>query len=132
VAKRLAYTTMPNLECRIFDTMNALSLGFDEKRLRTFAQECAKLRNEFAHYGGNRSKTTAYSDFISSVQKKNNALSPLYHALILIEIGLDPGVVRTWATDGPTAFRRNWYFAEAGLIDHVDPARQAQTAQPVP
>jgi hypothetical protein len=123
---------MPNLERRIFDTLNALSLGFDEKRLRTFAEECAKLRNEIAHYGGNRRKTTAYSDFISSVQKKNNALGPLYHALILIEIGLDPAAVRAWAMESPLAFRRNWYFAEAGLVDHVDPNGQPQNVKAAP
>lgn len=117
VAERLAYTTMPNLEQRIFETLNALPLGFDKKRLRTFAEECAKLRNDLAHYGGHRSKTTAYTDFVSSLQKKINAISPLYHALILIEIGLDPNAVRTWATESLPAFRRRWYFAEAGLMD---------------
>jgi len=60
--------------------------------------------------------------------KKNYALAPLYHALILVEIGLDPDTVRGWATDSPPAFRRNWYFAEAGLADHVDPHIRGQGA----
>jgi hypothetical protein len=132
VANRLAYTTTPNLERRIFGTLNALSLGFEEKRLRAFAEDCAKLRNELSHYGGNRSKTTSYSDFISSVQKKNNALGPLSHALALTEIGLDPAAVRAWAVERPPAFRRNWYFAEAGLIDHVDPNDRSSGAKAAP
>jgi hypothetical protein len=122
----------PNLSRRIFDTFNALSLGFDKKRLSDFADDCARLRNDLAHYGGNRSKTTTYSDFISAVQKKNNALRPLCHALILIEIGLDPAAVRAWAVEQPQAFRRNWYFAEVGLIDHADPSDQSQRAKSVP
>jgi hypothetical protein len=129
VADRLAYTTMPNLEQRLFETLNALPLVFDKKRLRTFAIDCAKLGNELSHYGGHRSKTAAYSDFLTSVQKKINAISPLYHALILIEIGLDPDVVRTWATESPPAFRRRWYFAEAGLMDHVEVNNQPQNAK---
>jgi hypothetical protein len=121
VTNRLAYTTLPNLENRIFEAVEALSLGFEKKRLRAFAEDCAKLRNDLAHYGGNRSKTTGYSDFVTSVMKKNNALGPLCHALALTEIGLDPAAVRTWTVDGPPAFRRRWYFAEVGLMDHADP-----------
>lgn len=128
VANRLAYTTLPNLENRIFEAVNALSLGFDEKRLRAFAGDCAKLRNDLAHYGGNRSKTTGYSDFVSSMMKKNNALAPLCHALALTEIGLDPATVRAWAVDGPPAFRRKWYFAEAGLMNYADPNARTQGA----
>jgi hypothetical protein len=127
VGDRLAYTTLPNLEKRIFDILEALPLGFEKSRLRTFAHECAKLRNELAH-GGHRDKGTKYSDFITAVMKKNYALAPLYHALILVEIGLDPDTVRGWATDSPPAFRRNWYFAEAGLADHVDPHIRGQGA----
>jgi hypothetical protein len=121
VANRLSYTTLPNLENRIFEAIEALSLGLDQKRLRAFAEDCAKLRNDLAHYGGSRNKTTGYSEFVTSVMKKNNALGPLCHALALTEIGLDPATVRTWAVDGPPAFRRRWYFAEVGLIDYADP-----------
>src|ERR1700694_1837974 len=80
VTNRLAYTTLPNLENRIFEAGNAQWLGFVKRRLRAFAEDCAKLRNDLAHYGGNRSKTTGYSKFVTSVMKKNNALGPLCHA----------------------------------------------------
>jgi ApeA N-terminal domain 1 len=124
VRKGLESRILPNLARRIFDALNALPLGFDQKRLRAFADDCAKLRNELAHYGGHRGKTTAYSDFISSVQKKNHALAALYHALVLFEIGLDPTVIRDWAVERPPSFLRTWYFAEVGLIDHADPSDQ--------
>jgi ApeA N-terminal domain 1 len=125
---RLRLAILPNLEDRIFEAVNALALGFDKERLKNFAKDCAKLRNDLAHYGGNRSKTTGYSDFISSVIKKNNALGPLCHAIALTEIGLDPAAVRAWAVESPPAFRRNWYFAEVGLIDHADPNARSQAA----
>jgi hypothetical protein len=122
----------PNLSDRIFGTFNALSLGFDEKRLRDFADDCARLRNDLAHYGGNRRKTVPYSDFLSSVQKKNNALRPLYHTFVLMEIGLDPADVRAWAVERPQAYLRNWYFAEVGLIDHPDSNSQSAGSTTVP
>jgi ApeA N-terminal domain 1 len=125
---RLARAILPRLENRIFEALDALSLGFDEKRLRAFAGDCAKLRNDLAHYGGNRSKTIGYSEFVTSVMKKNNALSPLCHALALTEIGLDPVTVRTWTVDGSPAFRRRWYLAEAGLMDHADPNHRSPAA----
>jgi hypothetical protein len=125
---RLALAILPNLENRIFEAVNALALGFDEERLRGFAKDCANLRNDLAHYGGNRSRTAGYSDFISAVIKKNNVLGPLCHALALTEIGLDPAAVRAWAVESPPAFRRNWYFAEVGLIDHADPNVRSQNA----
>lgn len=115
-----------------FGTFNALSLGFDEKRLRDFADDCARLRNDLAHYGGNRRKTVPYSDFLSSVQKKNNALRPLYHTLVLMEIGLDPADVRAWAVERPQAYLRNWYFAEVGLIDHPNSNSQSAGSTTVP
>src|SRR5258708_22399547 len=37
---------------RIFASLNIPPLGLDPKRLRLFAGECAKLRNDLAHYGG--------------------------------------------------------------------------------
>src|SRR5258708_27953022 len=39
---------------RIFASLNIPPLGLDPKRLRLFAGECAKLRNDLAHYGGHR------------------------------------------------------------------------------
>jgi hypothetical protein len=125
---RLALALLPSLENRIFEAVNALALGFGEERLKSFSKDCAKLRNDLAHYGGSRSRTTGYSDFISSVIKKNNALGSLCHALALTEIGLDPAAVRAWAVESPAAFRRNWYFAEAGLMEHVDARSQGATA----
>jgi hypothetical protein len=116
---RLYPTTIPNLQNRLVEIVNVLSLGFKKERVIQFAMECAQLRNDLAH-GGHQDRTIPYSDFISSVQKKNNALSALYHASLLLEIGLDPGVVRSWVIDSPPAFRRRWAFAEAGLIEHGD------------
>ena len=94
---QLTGAILPRLEARIFEAINALLLGFDEGRLKRFARDCAKLRNDLAHYGGDRDRAMPYTDFVSLVMKKNNALRPLCHALVLTEIGLDPAEVRAWA-----------------------------------
>lgn len=130
---QLTGAILPRLEARIFEAINALLLGFDEGRLKRFARDCAKLRNDLAHYGGDRDRAMPYTDFVSLVMKKNNALRPLCHALVLTEIGLDPAEVRAWAVESGPAFRRNWYFAEVGLIDHADPngpSARAKTVSP--
>jgi hypothetical protein len=114
VADRLYHTTIPNLQNRIVETVDALSLRFAKERLIKFAQDCAKRRNDLAH-GGHQDRAIAYSDFISSVQKLNNALSHLYHALLLVEIGLDPEVVRTWVLDSPPP-----RFGEGGRSRRLD------------
>jgi hypothetical protein len=72
------------------------------------------------------------SPWSSLVMKKNNALRPLCHALALTEIGLDPPEVRAWAVESTPAFRRNWYFAEVGLIDHAASNGQSAGATTVP
>jgi hypothetical protein len=114
---RLTHAIRPTLEDQILKGLNALSLGFDEGRLKRFAKECAQLRNDLAHYGGARNRTTPYTDFLSPVMKKNNALRPLCHALALTEIGLDPAAIRAWTVEKPEAYLRNFYFAEAGLTE---------------
>jgi hypothetical protein len=129
---RLTSAILPTLEDRILEAISALLLGFDERRLKRFARDCAKLRNDLAHYGGDRDRAMPYTDFVSLVMKKNNALRPLCHALALTEIGLDPPEVRAWAVESTPAFRRNWYFAEVGLIDHAASNGQSAGATTVP
>jgi len=125
---QLSYSTSPNLEARIFELVEGLALGFDKTRLRTFAKSCATLRNLLLH--GESDRTTTYTEFTTSVQKKNNALRPLCHSLALVEIGLDPAMVRAWAVEKPQAYLRKWYFAEAGLIDHANPNDRPEDRAP--
>jgi hypothetical protein len=118
---QLSYSTFPNLEDRLVELVEGLALGFDKARVRSFAKACANIRNWLSH--GDSDPTMTYPEFSLSVHKKNNALRSLYHVLVLAEMGLDPAMVRAWATEKPPAFRRKWDFAEVGLMDHTDPAK---------
>jgi hypothetical protein len=106
------------LKDRIVQMITNLSLGLADDRLNKFARDCVKFRNSIAH-GGHRSGTGSYSDYITSVQHIADALAPLYHALLLLEIGLDPQMVRDWVITVPPAFRRRWALAQAGLTEPI-------------
>jgi hypothetical protein len=111
------------LKNRIVQMIADLSLGFTDDRVEKFAGSCVKYRNSIAH-GGHRHNAgrhnagppESYRDYITSVRKLADALSPLYHALLLLEIGLDSQTVRNWVIKTSPAYLRRWALAEAGLI----------------
>jgi len=106
------------LKNRIVQMISNLSLGLEDDRIEKFAEDCVNIRNRIAH-GGHRDSMGLYKDYITAVRKLGDALSPLYHALLLLEIGLDPPMVRSWVMEIPPAFRRRWALAEAGLTQHT-------------
>jgi hypothetical protein len=95
-----------------------LSLGLADDRVEKFAEDCVEFRNSIAH-GDHLDSVGLYKDYITAVRKLADALSPLYHALLLLEIGLDAPMVRSWVMEIPPAFRRRWALAEAGLTEHT-------------
>lgn len=109
--KRLDHADEPALEQRIFETFQGLPLNLDAKRLRQFAADCARSRNDISHFGGQR-QTGNYREFVASIDKKSNALSYLYHTLLLQEIGVDEKILRWGVYEG---FRS--YTIKSALID---------------
>ena len=89
----------PNLSDRIFNLLSQLPLAIDEKALRRFSMRCAERRNDISHEGGPRQHET-YLEFLGEVSNLNEALSYLYHALILHEIGLDEKLLVRAMTKG--------------------------------
>jgi hypothetical protein len=114
--KRLEHAHEPSLEQRLFEVFKALPLGLDEKRLRAFCQGCAKLRNDISHFGGER-HDTSYSEFLKDANTKSEALSVLYHALLLHEAGIDGQILNRWAFDSFLSVPIKIHFVQAGLID---------------
>ena len=51
---RLRNAGEPSLEERLFLTFSDLDIGIEPKSLRMFSKECADLRNQIAHFGGQR------------------------------------------------------------------------------
>ncbi len=110
---RLRYTYEPSLEERLFLTFSELEIGLEPKDLRVFSKECADLRNKVAHFGGQRDG--GYDDFVQRMYTLNEAVQPLYHAVLLSRIGL--GLDRIWAYFhmSPYSFQRKKMLKAAGL-----------------
>jgi hypothetical protein len=93
LAGRLKNAHEPPLEGRLFDTLKVVPIGLDEDRLRAFYSGCAKLRNDISHFGGER-HGAGYSAFLLDLSKKSEALSILYQALLLHELGISERILR--------------------------------------
>ena len=119
LAGQLRHAAEPTLEQRIFETLRVLPLGLDMSALRKFAKKCAETRNDISHYGGQRDGENSdkrYADFMLMVHKQSDALSCLYHALILYEIGLDERILKWWFYQGYQSFGFKAILKRAGLL----------------
>lgn len=74
---RLKNAHEPNLEQRLFDIVITTDLQISREKLRTFAMQCAKIRNDLSHFGEQRNGV-AYQVFIRDVVRKNEAPSISY------------------------------------------------------
>jgi hypothetical protein len=116
LARRLEHAHEPSLEQRLFEVFKKLPLGLDEKKLRAFCQACAKLRNDISHFGGER-HDASYSEFLKNANIKSEALSVLYHALLLHETGIDAPILKRWIFDNFLSAPIKIHFVQAGLLD---------------
>jgi hypothetical protein len=117
LAKRLENAHEPTLEERIFQVLSTVPLGLDPERLRKFSMECAKLRNDISHFGGDRHEGRSYNDFIRDTDDKAEALSTLYHLLLLHEIGIDEAILKWWVFEGFKSYPIKYHFVQAGLLN---------------
>ncbi|MGM4929648.1 HEPN domain-containing protein [Tardiphaga sp. 619_E2_N8_5] len=128
--KRLEHAHEPSLEQRLFEVFKALPLGLGEKKLRAFCAGCAKLRNDISHFGGER-HDVSYSEFLKDANIKSEALSVLYHAVLLHEAGIDAQILKRWIFDSFLSAPTKIYLVQAGLLDNsvlrVEQQPNAQT-----
>jgi hypothetical protein len=120
----------PSLEQRIFETFQGLPLDLDEEPMRKFAKECADKRNDISHYGGQRHDAN-YGDTVKDLHQKSEALSYLYHVLLLHEIGIDEKILQFNVYRGFFSPRIKSAFVDVGLLSPSalkDPAAEAASA----
>ena len=113
--KQLEHRDEPALEQRIFETFKNLPLGLNEKKLHQFSSDCARSRNDISHFGGQRQDEN-YEDFITNLDKKSNALSFLYHALLLQEIGVDKKILSGWVYESVQSYKIKSALVDVGLL----------------
>lgn len=110
---RLRNAGEPSLEERLFHTFSELEIGLDAKALRAFAKECADVRNQVAHFGGQRGG--GYDAFVQRMFILNEAVRPLYHAVLLGRISFDPDRIRRYFHTSPFSNMRKRMMKAAGL-----------------
>lgn len=128
--RQLKHAGEPALGQRIFETLEDLPLDLEKAALRKFADACAEKRNEISHYGG-RSHEGKYGDELEDLHKKSEALSNLYHILLLREIGIDDPTLNAFAHLGLRSFAVKSSFVNVGLLPPEalkDPATDAAVA----
>jgi len=123
LADVLDRTKEPPLGQRLFTTLREVPLGLDETRLKAFCELCGKLRNDISHFGGQRDSEKSYNDFMVDLESKSQTISALYQALLLYEIGIDVGIIKSWVFDSYSSYPIKSEFVKAGLLDEsaLDP-----------
>jgi hypothetical protein len=97
---RLKHSHEPSLQDRIYEVLADLPIeGISQKNLRLFAKSCADLRNDISHFGSHR-PGGSYDAFIQEITSHSEALSRLYHVLILHEVGISRETINQWLLRG--------------------------------
>lgn len=87
---RLKNAAEPALADRIFQLFASLPIKIKKEKLQAFSKECADSRHEISHFGGQRDEEdgASHSEFTIKIAKISEAITYLYHVLILHEIGV--------------------------------------------
>jgi hypothetical protein len=104
----------PTLATRLKDLFRQLPLKFDQARMESFTQEVARRRNELSHFGGMR-HTDGYESFIDQVLRFNEALDLLYHATLLLQIGIPETTITWWFMEGFRSYAIGEILKAAGI-----------------
>lgn len=106
----------PSLEERLYKTLEPVAIEIKKEALKTFCKECANLRNDLSHFGGERTQGD-YQKFISRVSNNIEALSNMYLLLILNLIGISSQSLRRLIYQHPNAMMFLASFRRAELIE---------------
>ncbi|MDI1296843.1 MAG: hypothetical protein PSY12_13340 [bacterium] len=105
----------PSLANRLVDLFSRLDLGIDRQELATFAQRCARRRNDVSHFGGQR-QAGDYDAFLEDIANLSGAVDLLYHALILHITGVPDWLVKRRFIGGPHSYAACAVLAHCGLL----------------
>lgn len=112
--KRTLHLGTPNLERRLREILAPVPLNIDRSKLNVFCTLAAKIRNELFHTG--KSATAiASGNALQFLNEINSALSYLYHARIMIEIGLPSIVIEHWLKNSSDSYRIRRAMERVGL-----------------
>lgn len=116
LARRLQHAAEPSLEQRLFELFDTLPFNIEVDRLRIFAKTCADIRNDLAHFGGQRMREKSVN-FLQDLSQKGEALGFFYHMTLLHEIGLSEQMIKKWLESGLATMGARAALMETGLLD---------------
>jgi hypothetical protein len=124
--RALQFQGEPSLKERLMKLIKIVPMKFEGARLDDFTKRCAELRNDIAHFGGSRTRAST-ADFNLEVSRLSEALSVLYHMILLLDIGVSEELVRKWLASGHQTFAIRYHFVEAGLLnrDELSPKKKS-------
>jgi hypothetical protein len=112
---RLRHAHEPSLDERLFQLISDVPLPFDAEALKRFTNECANLRNDLSHRGELR-RSAEGDPTIRFLIEKSSALSVLYHFVIMLQIGIEPALIREWFDKGFRAYPARDAVVRQGLL----------------
>lgn len=116
LAGKLKNAGEPSLGERLDSLFREIPIKLDSKGLRSFADECAKLRNDISHFGGLRDKSDKYSDFINRLNLIMEIMPDMYHALLLHRIGLDEFLINYHFYQSPKSCQYRKIFQKLNIL----------------
>lgn len=129
LTQRLQHAAEPKLEQRLCAMFGALPFDIDAQRLKSFAKVCADIRNDLAHFGGQRMREQS-ANFLQELSWKADALGFFYHMTLLKEIGVSDELIKAWLMPGLATMRAREAMVQAGLMSR-DKVRSNQTGTQV-
>lgn len=125
---RLKNASEPSLADRIFQLFSSLPINIEKDKLQIFSKECADTRNSISHFGGrwDEEDGISYSEFTIKVAKISEAITYLYHALILHEIGVKIDIENM----NHNGWRLKQSLVNVGLLEQEPPPRLVDQPPP--
>lgn len=114
--QRLRHAGEPSLNERILNVFAGLPINLEAKKLASFSTTCANLRNEISHFGGPKDDKP-YDEFLGQLECYSDALSTLYHVLILHEIGVTEEALNFCIYQGVLSSSIKSKLAKVKLLD---------------
>jgi hypothetical protein len=84
--------------------------------VKSFAELCGRIRNELSHFGGKINEPHRKKS-LEEIISLSEALGYVYHASILMEIGVDREIIKAWFDGGLGSHERKCALVKVNLLE---------------
>lgn len=113
--KRMRRFSEPNLSDRLYALFKDIPTQIEPKTMKRYCEFYAGCRNKISHTGGH-----SELEFPTEAPLYDHVrvVGFLYHAKILLDIGVPLDAVDQWLNNIPTSFQINHYMVSTGIRKH--------------